>query len=83
MRTSYANAATAIDGMFFPAGAAWQEVWKLDPGVGLYAQDGLHASAEGTYTAALVIVSILYDRSPIGLARRIEVPGSGVIELSL
>lgn len=55
VRISYQMAATAVDGVFLPAGRAWKTAWETDPALALYHPDGLHASALGTYLAALVI----------------------------
>ena len=63
---SYRLAAQDVDGMLFPAGEAWRAGWREDPGLPLYAADGLHPSVAGTYAAALVIYARLLDRSPVG-----------------
>src|SRR6185503_708666 len=52
---SYQMAATAVNGIFMPAGRAWVTAWQSDPTLKLYHEDGLHASPLGTYVAALVI----------------------------
>ena len=44
---SYALAARDVDGMLLPAGDAWREVWRRDPSLALYADDGFHPSALG------------------------------------
>jgi hypothetical protein len=63
---SYRLAAEDVDGMLFPAGEAWRAGWREDPGLPLYAADGLHPSVAGTYAAALVIYARLLGRSPVG-----------------
>lgn len=55
VRISYQMAATAVDGVFLPAGRAWKTAWETDAALALYHPDGLHSSALGTYLAALVI----------------------------
>jgi hypothetical protein len=64
---SYRLAADAVNGALFPVGEAWLATQRIDPSVPLYAFDGLHPSAEGSYLAALVIYAVLYARSPVGL----------------
>jgi hypothetical protein len=38
-----------------------------NPSLALYGSDGFHPSSLGTYTAALTIVAVIYNRSPVGL----------------
>jgi len=64
---SYRAAATAVKGLIFPAGDAWNLVLQRRRELALYSDDGLHPTMAGTYLAALVIYQGLYDRSPIGL----------------
>lgn len=54
---SYRLAAKDVNGVFLPVSAAWLETWRRDPNIELYAPDGLHPSAAGSYLAALVIFS--------------------------
>jgi hypothetical protein len=64
---SYRLAAEAIGGQLYPAGDAWRAAWAHNPSLALYGSDGFHPSSLGTYTAALTIVAVVYNRSPIGL----------------
>jgi hypothetical protein len=64
---SYRLAAEAIGGQLYPAGDAWRAAWRRNPELGLYGGDGFHPSTLGTYTAALTIVAVVYNRSPVGL----------------
>ena len=64
---SYRLAAAAVQGTLFPVGEAWLAAMRRDSKLPLYAFDGLHPSAEGSYLAALVMYATLYDKSPIGL----------------
>lgn len=65
--TSYHNAAVAVSGVFAPAGDAFTDALGIDPGIGVYAGDGLHPSRRGTYVAALVILARLIDVNPESL----------------
>jgi len=69
---SYSAAARDVSGLLFPVGDAWRAAWKRDNSVALYSPDGLHPSREGTYLAALVIVTKAFGLSPLGL------PASGI-----
>jgi len=64
---SYRLAAESVEGLFYPAGDAWRAAWRRDPSLALYGGDGFHPSSLGTYTAALTIVAVVYNRSPVGL----------------
>ena len=74
VRISYQMAATAVNGVFLPAGRAWKTAWETDPALALYHPDGLHASTLGTYLAALVI----YERLTGHDAR--QLPANPVVE---
>ena len=85
VRTSYRNAAIAVDGMFIPAGEAWRTAWAADSTLSLYASDLLHPSPLGTYLVALVHFEMLYDRPATELpdvavvnGRRLDVPAARV-----
>jgi hypothetical protein len=64
---SYRAAARATHGIFLPAGNAWQAAWRRDSTLQMYAPDGLHPTALGSYLAALVIAGGLTGRSPVGM----------------
>ena len=72
---SYRSAATAIDGLFAPAGEAWQLAWAQDSTLPLYSGDGFHPSTMGTYLAALTIFQRIYGRSPEGVQATAVVNG--------
>jgi len=55
VRISFQQAAQAVNGVFMPAGEAWRIALRADPTLSLYASDGLHPSAVGTFLAALEI----------------------------
>jgi hypothetical protein len=76
VRDSYRAAAASIDGVLAPAGVAWQNAWAVDPTLPLYAADGFHPSAMGTYLAALVVFQRVYDRSPVNVQQPAIVNGS-------
>jgi hypothetical protein len=79
---SYALAAKEVDGLLFPAGEAWRAAWRRDPGIELYAEDGLHPTVAGSYLAALVMYERLYNRPSTGLPALLTL-GASSPELSL
>lgn len=52
-----------------PVGAAFALSLKKHPEISLYGADNHHASAEGSYLAALVIYASLFQDDPVGAAR--------------
>jgi hypothetical protein len=64
---SYTLAAADVNGMLFPVGEAWRAAWSRDAEMQLYSPDGLHPTVRGSYVGALVIASMLLDRSPVGM----------------
>lgn len=68
VRMSYANAASAVDGILAPAGEAWRAAWRRDATLELYSSDGFHPGLMGSYLAALTLFEQLYGRSPTGVA---------------
>jgi hypothetical protein len=65
---SYRRIADAVSAKIAPVGAAWSLARAEHPGIPLHAADGLHASRDGSYLAAAVLVGVLADRSPVGAA---------------
>jgi len=65
---SYATAAREVDGVVFPVGEAFRAALRRAPGLTLFAGDGFHPSATGTYLAAIVIYAQATHRSPVGIS---------------
>lgn len=66
---SYRLAAADVGGVFLPVASAWLAAWERDSTIVLYADDGLHASINGSYLTALVIYGRLLGRSATGAPR--------------
>jgi hypothetical protein len=64
---SYQLAAADVGGIFAPVASAWLGAFARNASVALYDPDGLHPSIAGSYLSALVIYSVITERSPIGL----------------
>jgi hypothetical protein len=78
---SYRIAADSVQGLLFPVGEAWQAAWRRDAALPLYANDGLHPSAYGTYLAGLVIAGRITGRSPLGMPATLAIDGGGRVEI--
>jgi len=78
---SYRLAAEEVDATLLPAGEAWRAAWRADPGLPLYAADGLHPSVLGTYAAALVIHARILDRSPVGAPSTLTLRNGTVVRI--
>jgi hypothetical protein len=75
-RASYQAAATAVNGVFMPAGEAWLAAWAVDPNLALYSSDGYHPSPLGTYLAALVMYERITGHDARNLPAQAVVGGS-------
>jgi hypothetical protein len=78
---SYRLAATDVNGVFLPIAGAWLKAWEKDPNLPLYASDGLHASALGSYLAALVIYAKLLNRPATGLPAVLRLRSGAVLTI--
>jgi hypothetical protein len=82
VRDSYALAARDVNGLFLPAGEAWRAAWAAGQDPPLYGPDAFHPSPEGSYLAALTIVTAISGRPAAGLSRRL-VTRSGQVLVDL
>lgn len=80
---SYRTAAEQIDGLLFPAGAAWPLVWAEDRQISLYGPDGFHPSAVASYLAALIMYQQLSGTDPSTMDRGRALDGLAVEETAL
>jgi hypothetical protein len=78
---SYTLAATDVGGMLFPVGEAWRAAWRRNANLALYSSDGLHPTVSGSYAGALVITSMLLDRSPIGMPASLRLRSGATISI--
>ena len=79
---SYTLAAADVNGMLFPVGEAWRAAWRRNPNIALYSSDGLHPTVSGSYIGALVITSMLLDRSPVGMPTRLRLRSGATINIA-
>lgn len=61
---SYADAASAVDGLLIPAGLYLRQALRNDPTLPLLGADGFHPATAGTYLAALATYHAITSRLP-------------------
>jgi hypothetical protein len=66
----YVEVGQELDAWLVPVGFAWLKLWKQNPQLGLWQEDGSHPNEKGTYLAACVFYAALYRQSPEGLEYR-------------
>jgi hypothetical protein len=57
-----------------PVGVAWKTAHERSPSLELWADDGIHPSLAGSYLAAAVFYSLLFQKTPEGLGFRAGLP---------
>jgi len=80
---AYMKIARELKAIVAPVGIAWQEARKGESELSLYLEDGSHPSSSGSYLAACIFYSLLYEKSPLGLSARITgnpIDDRGVID---
>jgi len=60
----YVRIARELNAPLAPVGFAWYKVWKQNPKMDLWQDDGSHPNESGTYLAACVFYAALYRQSP-------------------
>ncbi len=64
VRISFQDAASAVGGLFLPAGMAWQAALQRDATLPLYGPDNFHPAPLGSYLAAITIYGKLTGHDP-------------------
>jgi len=62
----YMGAAQKIDAIVAPVGMAWKDVVNSGAVIDLWQEDGSHPGLAGSYLAACVLYSVIYESSPEG-----------------
>jgi hypothetical protein len=78
---SHQLAATDVDGVLLPVGAAWRSALRSNDQLRLYSVDSFHPSELGSFLAAWVIFRRLYGGVVVTMPRVVKV-GSKTIELT-
>ncbi|MEH2289837.1 SGNH/GDSL hydrolase family protein [Nostoc sp.] len=68
---AYISIAKELNAKVAPVGIAWQKIQEANVKLNLYTSDQSHPSPIGSYIAGCVFYTAFYDKSPIGLSRRI------------
>jgi hypothetical protein len=81
VRDSYRLASDDVQGIFIPAGEAWEAAWRRDSSLDLYGPDNFHPSPLGTYAAAAAVFTGLTGLSPHGLPARLALRSGDVYKV--
>ena len=68
---AYESIAKELHAIVVPVGLAWQAALKRNPNLVLHQLDMSHPTPAGSYLAACVFYSTLYDKTSLGLTSRI------------
>ena len=79
---AYTNLANKLKSGIAPVGMAWETVHRVAPGFDLYHRDGRHANPAGSYLAACVFYSVLFNTTPEGLPGTFSHKGKQRLELA-
>lgn len=63
---AYSHIGQELDAAIAPVGLAWKRCGQENPDLVLYESDGKHPSPAGTYLAACVLYSVLWNENPAG-----------------
>jgi hypothetical protein len=78
---SYEQMAQELGAILAPVGLAWENAQKADPRFRLHHADGRHANPAGSYLAALVFYSVLFNVSPEGLPGKLPLDDTVLVDL--
>jgi hypothetical protein len=70
---AYVGIGQELGAMVVPVGVAWQRYLSNQNGPALHDRDNSHPTMAGTYLAACVFLTVLFEESPVGI--KAEVPG--------
>lgn len=79
---SYSAAAAEIDSILAPAGCAWVDALNADKKIKLFAEDGFHPTAAGSYLAALSLVKAIAGTVADKLPTSIRLGPEELVEIS-
>ena len=78
LNEGYLRIAQEVRALVAPVGIAWRGALKMTASLALYQTDHAHPAVAGSYLAACVLYSTLYDKSPEGLLSRIPADSVGI-----
>lgn len=79
---SHRAAADAAGARLFPVAEAWAFALHEEPRLHLYESDGLHATREGAWLAALALTRGLTGADVAGVPDRLQLPGGGTVGIT-
>jgi len=68
LQSAYEEIANELSAIVAPVGVAWANALKIDPSADLWTHDHSHPTIQGSYLAACVFYSTLFNESPVGLS---------------
>lgn len=71
MTEAYQHLSDEINGLVAPVGIAFEKAARATPYIELFDRDGGHANPTGSYLAACVFYSLIFNKSPEGLSNKI------------
>jgi len=74
---TYIAVARELKALVAPVGYAWKMAYDADPKLPLYARDNSHPARMGTYLAACVFYSTIYNKPPTGLPSKVTLSQKG------
>jgi hypothetical protein len=78
---AYITLARKLNAIIVPVGIAWQYALQKDPDLALHKKDKSHPTGLGSYLAACVFYSTLFQTSPFGLTGAVYYQGKELIKL--
>lgn len=88
LTAAYAQTEAALDGAHgadfatvAPVGEAWRQFFQEQPTLPLHGPDGSHPNPQGSYLAACVLFTTLFDQSPVGLGFTAGLPAADALLL--
>jgi hypothetical protein len=68
LKSAYTEISQILNSVLSPVGEAWRTAKLLQPNIDLWQSDESHPSLKGTYLAACVFYSKIFNASPVGLS---------------
>ena len=70
-----------LDSLLVPGGVSFMRCMEQCPDVGLWAEDGMHPSLEGSYLAACLAYAVIFQESPVGCSYTADIDAGTAAQL--
>lgn len=70
-----------IGSLLVPGGVAFMRCMEQYPGIGLWAEDGMHPSLEGSYLAACLAYAVIFQETPVGCSYTADIDAGTAAQL--